>query len=83
MDAASTPNSAAIAHGQRLIDAYTTGDRAAAIEHQSAMFAAIRQQPAAQQAQRIADIDRAIAASDGCYFCEQGDRDRARLAGVQ
>ena len=66
--------------GQRLIEAYTAGDRATAIKHQAAMLEAIRQQAPAKQAERLAQIDQAIAESEGCYFVMCGDRDRARLA---
>lgn len=66
--------------GQRLIEAYTAGDRAAAIKHQAAMLNAIRHQSPTRQAERFAQIDRAIAEADEFYFLMCGDRDRARLA---
>jgi len=66
--------------GKRLIEAYTAGDRETAIKHQAAMLEAIRNQAPAKQAERFAQIDRAIAESEECYFLACGDRDRARLA---
>ena len=66
--------------GQRLIEAYTAGDRETAIRHQAAMLEAIRNQAPAKQAERFKQIDQAIAESEPCYFLMCGDRDRARLA---
>lgn len=66
--------------GQQLVEAYQAGDRETAIKHQTAMLATIRNQALAAKAARLAEIDQAIAESDGCYFVMCGDRDRARLA---
>lgn len=68
--------------GQQLVEAYTAGDREAAIKHQSAMLEAIRQQAPASQARRFAEIDQAIARSAGCYFVERGDAERTAMGGV-
>jgi hypothetical protein len=69
--------------GQDLINAQASGDKASAQQYLRAMHQAISQRAPASQAKRFAEIDQAIAASDGCYFMDAGDRDRARLGGAK
>ena len=68
--------------GQDLIQAYVSGDKAAAHQHQRAMYQAIAHRAPAKQAERFAEIDRAIDGSDGCYFVERGDADPVAVGGV-